>query len=184
MQLATRAKKPILALGLVSCTIGILLAFNFWNPPEVVRQDVQPELAPAQFQPAPVVSIWYSPLLSHQEVQNLTAVQPPSQTFFESEVIQIIMILGLASVLLSGLVIVRRRKPQESLEADREVHPETVAARILELDHVQAREAIDLLSGARRIEVLRSIVELGDPPPDPPVVQVPERKQHELTQCG
>ena len=183
MQLTTNAKKPIVALGLVSCTIGILLAFNFGNYPDVVHQETQPELTPIQLQPTPVVSIWYSPQLPLQDVQNFTAATSPSPNISESEVMQIVMILGLAAVLLSGLVIVRRRKPQESVDEIRVDHPETEATRILEMDHEGAREAIDRLSGSRRIEVLRSIVELGDPPPDPPVVHV-EREQHELTKCG
>jgi hypothetical protein len=34
------------------------------------------------------------------------------------------------------------------------------------------------------MEVLQSIVELGDTPEDHPIVQVPTQEQLELTRCG
>lgn len=184
MQVTSRVEKPILALGLVFCTIGILLAFNFENSPMAVKQEAHPKLAPIQDVPKPVVSTWYSPLLPQAESQHPNAPQSISQQFIESEVIQIVMILGLAGILMSGLVIVRRRKPQQSVDSVLVEHPDEEAARILEMNHEQAREAIDGLSGTRRIEVLRSIVELGDPPAEQPVVQVLQQEQLELTECG
>ena len=260
MQLATRAKRPILSLGLVFCTIGILWAVNSSDPPPAVHLEVQPEVTMDQEQSntqelfntrslqeqiedglgltvatvtvtmvrpeqgtvlipwrdnlRPLVHIsvpqsWVSRMRDQvgsaavvlssvktiaediapgsqfvittiQDAGQVTTVKQPSESYAK----QIVMVIGLIAVLLSGHVVDRRRKTQESVVVMHVDHPEMEATRILEMDHQGACEAIDTLEGTRRIEVLRSIVALGDSSHEPPVVQVPDRQQLEFTKCG
>jgi hypothetical protein len=180
MQLAT--KKPVLTLGLIFCTIGILWSVNIGGP-EVVLQQPKPVTSNVQLLPVQDVVTWYSPLLPRPAVQASDSVQSQSPAI-ETYLIQGSLLLSLIVVVLSTLLVGRRRHSSEHIAEVQVKLPEVEAARILEMDHERARLAIAKLSGAFRMEVLQSIVELGDTPEDLPVVQVPSQEQLELTSCG
>jgi len=180
MQLVTR--KPALMLGLIFCTIGILWSVNIGGQ-EVVLHQPQPVVSNVQLLPVQDAVIWYSPMLPQTALQASDSVQSQSPAI-ESYLIQGSLLLSLIVVVLSTLLVGRRRISNEQVSEVQVKLPEVEAARILEMDHERARLAIAELRGACRMEVLQSIVELGDTPEDLPVVQVPAQEQLELTSCG
>jgi hypothetical protein len=180
MQLATR--KPVLTLGLIFCTIGILWSVNIGGP-EVALHQPTPIASNVQLFPIQDTVIWYSPMLDQSALQASDSVQSQSPAI-ESYLIQGSLLLSLIVVVLSTLLVGRRRIQNEQVAEIQVKRPEVEAARILEMDHTRARLAIAELRGAYRMEVLQSIVELGDTPEDHPIVQVPTQEQLELTRCG
>ena len=122
-------------------------------------------------------------MLDQSALQASDSVQSQSPAI-ESYLIQGSLLLSLIVVVLSTLLVGRRRIPNEQVSEVQVKLPEVEAARILEMDHERARLAIAKLRGAYRMEVLQSIVELGDTPEVLPVVQVPAQEQLELTSCG
>ena len=180
LQLATR--KPVLTLGLIFCTIGILWSVNIGGPEAIHRQPA-PVTSNVQLFPVQDAVIWYSPLLTQPSIQASDSVQSQTSTI-ESYLIQGSLLLSLILVVLSTLLVGRKRIPKGQVAAVKAKLPEVEAARILEMDHERARFAIAELRGAHRMEVLQSIVELGDTPEDIPVVQVPSQEQLELTSCS
>ena len=122
-------------------------------------------------------------MLDQSALQASDSVQSQSPAI-ESYLIQGSLLLSLIVVVLSTLLVGRRRIQNEQVAEIQVKRPEVEAARILEMDHTRARLAIAELRGAYRMEVLQSIVELGDTPEDHPIVQVPTQEQLELTRCG
>ena len=180
MQLAT--KKPVLALGLIFCTVGILWSVNIGGP-EVVLHQPKPVASNVQLLPVQEVVIWYSPLVPQPAIQSSDSIQSQSSAI-ETYLIQGSLLLSLIVVVLSTLLVGRRKHSNEHIAEVQVKLPEVEAAGILEMDHERARLAIAELRGAYRMEVLQSIVELGDTPEDLPVVQVPAQEQLELTSCN
>jgi hypothetical protein len=180
MQVATR--KPVLTLGLFFFTIGILWSVNVDGPEELLYQP-QPAANNVQLLPMQEPFIWYSPLRSQPVAQASDSVHAQSPAI-ETYLIQGVMVLGVIIVLLSTLLVGRRQVSEEPAAEVFARLPEVEAARILEMEHEQARLAIAALRGAHRMKVLQAIVALGDTPEDLPVVQVPTQEQHELTSCS
>ena len=169
-------------LGLIFCTIGILWSVNIGGPEAVLHQP-QPMASDIQLLPVQSTPIWYSPMIPESAVQTSNPVQSRSP-WFELYMIQGAMLLGVFVIVLSMLLVGRRQVPEERAAEVHASNPDIVAARILEMDHERARLAIAELRGAHRLEVLQSIVVLGDTPEDIRVVQVPAQEQLELTRCG
>ena len=118
MQIATRAKRPILSLGLVFCTIGILWSVNIGGP-EVALHQPTPIASNVQLLPVQDAVIWYSPMLPQTALQASDSVQSQSPAI-ESYLIQGSLLLSLIVLVLSTLLVGRRRIPNEQVS---EVRP-------------------------------------------------------------
>jgi len=102
----------------------------------------------------------------------------------ESYAKQVVMLVGLLAIFLSGVVVDRNRRKQVHLVDRYLPHPKQAATRILEMEHHLACQAIDSLQGTYKFDVLHAIVASDDTQRDIPMVQVQQSKQLELTRCG
>ena len=164
--------------GILDSIDSVTLSFRSINGDLVIAQAVVGVLALL------VIGITVLPFGATQpSIQASNSVQSQTSTI-ESYLIQGSLLLSLIVVALSTLLVGRKRIPKGQVAEVKAKLPEVEAARILEMDHERARFAIAELRGAHRMEVLQSIVELGDTPEDIPVVQVPSQEQLELTSCS
>jgi hypothetical protein len=98
---------------------------------------------------------------------------------------QITLLFGILIVIGAGVLPDRRRRLAESVVLKREKSAREEAIAILALNHQQARQAINSLEGAYKIEVLRLIVDSTETPlEEMPVVEIATGTQLELTKCG
>lgn len=102
----------------------------------------------------------------------------------ESYAKQIVLMVGILAVLLSGFATDRKRRKEEVVVVRSAGTPVEEANAILQMEHSLARGAIDSLEGARKIEVLLAILLTDESAQDMPVVEVAKGKQLELTKCG
>jgi hypothetical protein len=172
----------MLTLGLIFCAIGIVLSLNGGKQDVLPPQHPLPTVSNVQQFPMQTPVIWYSPMLPSSFVRAPDSLQAQSSVL-ESYLIRGAMLFGVVVVVLSTLLVSRRGTPKEEVAENQVRLPEVEAARILEMEHEQARVAIAELSGAHRMEVLRAIITLGDMPEDLPVVQVNAQEHLETTGC-
>jgi hypothetical protein len=97
---------------------------------------------------------------------------------------QIVLMVGILAVLLSGFATDWKRRKEEVVVVRSAGTPVEEANAILQMEHSLARGAIDSLEGARKIEVLLAILLTDESAQDMPVVEVAKGKQLELTKCG
>ena len=119
-------------------------------------------------------------LLVVQDATISTNQNPTKESFAK----QLAILVGLFTILLSGLVVNRRRRASEPTVVVGNREPMEEATRILQMDHQLARQTINALDGARKTQVLQAIVAINEQDIDVPNVQVQPCKEPELTQCG
>jgi hypothetical protein len=117
------------------------------------------------------------------KVQNISAASAHVQSK-ESYAKQIVLLLGLSAMLLSGLVADCRRRKEEIVVMQKARTPEEEANRILQMEHSLARSAMDSLVGTRKFEVLHAIVSSNDAIEEIPMVEVAKGTQLERIECG
>ena len=111
-------------------------------------------------------------------------IAPVAQSVTESYAKQIAIVVGLFAVLLSGLMIDRRRPQQETVVIRQIDHPKVEAIRILQLEHSAAKAAIDTLSGSYKITVLQQIVGTEVHREEAPVVHIQSQQETDISKCS
>jgi len=100
----------------------------------------------------------------------------------ESYAKHIAVTVGLCVLLISGFVVDRRRRPFPEMVVQHVENPHEEAERILGMEHIEARQAIDSLQDHNKIKVLQAIVSQDAVHEETPVVHV--QRQQELTTRG
>lgn len=111
----------------------------------------------------------------------INTIQSPAK---ESFVKQLAILVGLFAIILSGIIVNRRRRTSEPAVVVDNREPMEEATRILQMDHQLARQTINALDGTRKTQVLQAIVAIDEQDIDVPNVQVQPCKEPEFTQSG